>query len=383
MGYENDVLSPYGGRDRTESTRVLVPNNDRDNLAVDVLQGQGDEPAFNRYPTADGNRQISASTKADLMAQIGAIRKNAQAAGGLRSVETDSKAQERWANFKSAFRDTQNQRPFQVIGEVMSDEIWETLGREGFTNKLLAIQNIGKGATGRVRVRRKDVVAWQVTSDVKIQESRIRQYWVYPPEFYLTAFILIEDKEIEQSSADLLDEKFQDGLEAILVKEDKITKTLLDRAKAAFNDVVYYTTFNPTVFTTIRTEVMRWGTPAHNMILAWDVWDDIIADPDFVAWWDPVTKHELILEGHLGRLLAVELHTDGLRYPTLQVLTPGEVYITGSPITVGTKVIRKELDSRAIDQYNIGRASRGWFLHTIQSQLVVSGRAVSGAERLP
>lgn len=123
MGYENDVLSPYGGRDRTESTRVLVPNNDRDNLAVDVLQGQGDEPAFNRYPTADGNRQISASTKADLMAQIGAIRKNAQAAGGLRSVETDSKAQERWANFKSAFRDTQNQRPFQVIGEVMSDEI--------------------------------------------------------------------------------------------------------------------------------------------------------------------------------------------------------------------------------------------------------------------
>jgi hypothetical protein len=248
-----------------------------------------------------------------------------------------------------------------VIGEVMSDEIWETLGREGFTNKILAIQNIGKGATGRVRVRRKDVVAWQVTSDVKVQENRIRQLWVYPPEFYIQCFILIEDKEIEQSSADLLDEKFQDGLEAVLVKEDKITKALLDRSISTFNDVVYYTTFNPTVFTTIRTQVMRWGTPAQNMLLAWDVWDDIISDPDFVAWWDPVTKHELVLEGHLGRLLNVELHTDGLRYPTLQVLQPGNVYITGSPITVGTKVIRKELDSRAIDQYNVGRAARGWF----------------------
>jgi len=257
------------------------------------------------------------------------------------------------------------------------------LGREGFTNKLLALQNIGKGATGRVRVRRKDVVAYQVTSDVKVQEQRIRQTWVYPPEFYIQCFILIEDKEIEQSSADLLDEKFQDGLEAILVREDKITKALLDRSIAAFNDIVYYTTFNPTVFTTIRTQVNRWGTPAQNLILAWDVWDDIIADPDFVAWWDPVTKHELVLEGHLGRLMGVELHTDGLRYPTLQVLQPGEVYVTGSPITVGTKVIRKELDSRAIDQYNIGRAARGWFMHTIQSQIVVSGRATSGAKRLP
>jgi hypothetical protein len=373
---DQEIQSPYGNR--TLNIRGTdVP-------AVDGLKGQGDEPAFNRTATVDGQRQINASSKADLMAQIGAIRRNAQAAGGLRTAEVDSKAaNERWAQFKAAYRNTSDSKPMSVIGEVMSDEIWETLGREGFTNKILAIQNIGKGATGRVRVRRKDVVAYQVTSDVKVQEQRIRQLWVYPPEFYIQCFILIEDKEIEQSSADLLDEKFQDGLEAVLVKEDKITKALLDRSISTFNDVVYYTTFNPTVFTTIRTQVMRWGTPAQNMLLAWDVWDDIISDPDFVAWWDPVTKHELVLEGHLGRLLNVELHTDGLRYPTLQVLQPGNVYITGSPITVGTKVIRKELDSRAIDQYNVGRAARGWFMHTIQSQIVVSGRATAGAVRLP
>jgi len=352
--------------------------------AVDGLRGQGDEKAFSQTRNSAGDREINAMSKQDFMNQVGAIRRNAQAAGGLKHVDVDAtKAQERWANFKAAYRDTQDARPFQVIGEVMSDEIWETLGREGFTNKLLAIQNIGKGNTGRVRVRRKDVVAYQVTSDVKVQEQRIRQTWVYPPEFYIQCFILIEDKEIEQSSADILDEKFQDGLEAILVREDKITKALLDRSIASFNDTVFYTTFNPTVFTTIRTQVMRWGTPAQNLVIAWDVWDDIIADPDFVAWFDPVTKHELVLEGHLGRMLAVELHTDGLRYPTLQVLQPGEVYCTASPITVGTKVIRKELDSRAIDQYNTGRAARGWFMHTIQGQIVVSGRATSGAKRLP
>lgn len=373
----SDIKSPYTAKRELVIAGTDVP-------AVDGVLGGGDSPAFNRYATANGDRQINASSKQDLMNQISAVRKSAQAQGGLRYAEVDSKAaNERWAQFKSAYRNTADAKPFQVIGEVMSDEIWETLGREGFTNKILAIQNVGKGATGRVRVRRKDVVAYQVTSDVKVQEQRIRQMWVYPPEFYIQCFILIEDKEIEQSSADLLDEKFQDGLEAILVREDKITKALLDRSTATFNDVVFYTSFNPTVFTTLRTQINRWGTPAQNMILAWDVWDDIIADPDFVAWWDPVTKHELVLEGHLGRLLSVELHTDGLRYPTLQVLAPGEVYITGSPITVGTKVIRKELDSRAIDQYNIGRAARGWFMHTIQSQIVVSGRATGAAKRLP
>lgn len=32
--------------------------------------------------------------------------------------------------------------------------------------------------------------------------------------------------------------KFQDGLEAQLVREDKITKALLDRSVTSFNDVV-------------------------------------------------------------------------------------------------------------------------------------------------
>jgi len=352
--------------------------------AVDGVTGQGEELAFNRFPTASGNREINASSKRDLMAQISALRTSAMNQGGIRTANTQEAQeakQERWAAVKEAYASKGDGR-FEVMGEVVSEEIWETLGREGFSNKFLAIQNTKKGDVGRVRVRRKDVLAWQVTSDTKVQESRIRQMWAYPPEFYIPCYILIEDKEIEQSSADILDEKFQDGLEAILVKEDRILRALFERSITAFNDLVFYTTFNPTVFSSIRTQVSRWGTPAQTMCIAWDVWDDIIAETDFVNWWDPVTAHELILEGHLGRLLGVDIITDGLRYPTLQVLQPGEIYIGGSPITVGSKIIRKELDSRAIDTYNQGRAARGWFLHLIQSMMVVNGRATAGAKRL-
>jgi len=350
--------------------------------AVDGLQGAGDDKAFNIYASQSGNREINASSNKDLMHQISAIIKRANTTQPIKwSDGNQAAANQRFAEFKAAYRDP-DQKPMRVLGEVMSDEIWETLGREGFSNKFFAIQNIDKGATGRVKVRKKDVVAFQMTSDVKVQEQRIRQTYVYPPEFYIQCYILIEDKEIEQSSSDLLDEKFQDGLEAMLVREDRITKALWDASISSFNDPIFYTSFNPTVFSTLRSSVGHWGVQPANMVFAWDIWDDIIADPDFVAWFDPVTKHELVLEGHLGQMLGVALHTDGLRYPTLQVLNPGDIYMLGAPISMGSKVIRKPLDSRAIDTYNIGRAARGWFLHQIQGQIVVNGRATAGGKRL-
>jgi len=58
--------------------------------------------------------------------------------------------------------------------------------------------------------------------------------------------------------------------------------------------------------------------------------------------------------------MGMEIITDGFRYPTLQVLNAGECFITASPITLGTITQRKELDSLAVDQYNLGRPARGW-----------------------
>jgi hypothetical protein len=96
----------------------------------------------------------------------------------------------------------------------------------------------------------------------------------------------------------------------------------------------------------------------------------------------PVTKHELILNGNLGSLMQVELHTDGYRYPSLQVLKQGEVYMLASPISVGAKVVLTELQSRAIDLYNQGRAARGWFMNSYQSMAVVSAYGTAGAKRI-
>ena len=55
-------------------------------------------------------------------------------------------------------------------------------------------------------MRRKDAVGYVATGDPNFVPSQIRQSYIYPPEFYLVANILIEDKEIAQSPGDLLDQ---------------------------------------------------------------------------------------------------------------------------------------------------------------------------------
>ena len=174
------------------------------------------------------------------------------------------------------------------------------------------MQNVAPGQNARVKVRKKDVVAYQVTTDVKVQEQRIRQNWIYPPEYYINAMILIEDKDIAQASTDILDEKFQDGLEAVMRREDLISRALMVQAATSHNDLTLFPSFTPSVLTTMRTAVDRWGIPAATMVISFDLWNDIIAHSEFVAWFDQVSKHELVLEGRLGSILGMEILTDGL-----------------------------------------------------------------------
>ena len=110
--------------------------------------------------------------------------------------------------------------------------------------------------------------------------------WVYPPDFYLTANIRIEQKEIEQSTGDLLEDKYNDGLENIMVAEDKALRNLSLTAATGRNDAFLFNVFTPTVFASMVQQVRRWGIPCTNMLLAFDLWTDIIADTEFSTWFN-------------------------------------------------------------------------------------------------
>jgi len=208
-------------------------------------------------------------------------------------------------------------------------------------------------------------------------QSVIRQSWVFPPEFYLSASPVVEIKEIDSAGGDILEEKYEDALEQIMVVEDRTWRTLSDAAAAVSNTLTYFNNLTPTVFSSLRTQVARWHIPVTQCILAYSLWDDIIAYSDFSSWFDPVSKYTLVTEGYLGDLLGVSLHSDAFRDPNLKVLSDGEIYMCGSPQTLGGITQRSELAAEPIDKFDNAQPYRGWYMYACEGMAIVNSRAIS------
>jgi hypothetical protein len=384
---EMTAVNPYSAAARR---KMAVASKTRDPLSLSgtVKAGKvntrtGNVVRSHTEPLVAGNGEFNAGNKKELMHAIATMYHAMQ--GGEASVTETPNAREvraaREARVAEAWADKTG-AAWEALGEVVGDEVWETLGREGFGRKTLMIKPLSKGETGRLRIRRKDVTSYFVTTNPNVVASQVRQYFVYPPEFYLIAMILAENKDIEQASGDLLEDKYQDGLEQILVGEDKVWLRLARAAAATSNDLFYFNTFTPTVFAQMMNQVARWGIPVTTAILAFDLWNDIIADTEFSSWFDPVSKHEIVLEGSLGSLMGVQLITDAFRYETLQVLSAGEIFFCGAPQTLGGITQRKELQTKAIDKYSQGKPERGWYMEQIEGMSMTNSRAIIRGQRV-
>jgi hypothetical protein len=333
------------------------------------------ELAFASSKLSDSSGEINAVNKKDLMGIVQAL---AKAVEGNHYVERtdDATLDKRKQELVTAAIQDRDGPAWRALGEVIGDEVFETMGRQAFAGKTLLTKPLARGEVGRIRIRKKDVLAFFATRDPEVIASSVRQYYVYPPEFQLLSRVLIEDVEIEQASGDLLDDKYQDMLEQILRQEDLVWKRLVDASATVYNDSFLFNTFTPTVFANMQNQVMRWGIPVNMAIIAFDLWPDITADTEFSTFFDPVSKHEIVMNGYLGNILGVQIHTDGFRYDTLKVLDPGEVYFCGAPANLGAITRRKDLATSPINLHLLGRPQRGWFAEQIEGMAIVNPRAV-------
>jgi len=176
--------------------------------------------------------------------------------------------------------------------------------------------------------------------------------------------------------------KQQSLLEQILVQEDKTWLNLARASASAANDLFFFNTFTPAIFSEMQIQVSRWGIPPTTALLAFDLWNDIRTDSEFASYFDPVTKHELIMEGSLGSFFGVQLITDAYRHETLRVLADGETYMLGAPQTLGGITIRSELKTRNIDMYAQGKPERGWFMQEALGMSVTNSRAIVRGQRV-
>lgn len=332
--------------------------------------------------------EYNATSKRELMEIVDGIVKMARAGEIHQEAQFGGDSVAEWNQQGHLVHAAMNERvptqagPFQVLGEVFTDSISETMGRMGFTNKVLAQQDVAEGGTARVRIRQKDVQSWLMLSDGHTVESLIRQKYIYPRGYNIETLVLMEEAEIHEAGAQIIEEKYNDALEATMVRDDNITKFLLDQAAPSANDVIAFNAFTPNVFVSLRNQIWQWSLPVPHALMAIDLWDDLFADIDWARWYSPIEKHELAVEGKLGRLGDIELITDGFRYDTLQVLQPGEIYMLSAPQTLGIKANMIALNSTVVDQRMLGRAARGWFLFLRQATAIANSRGVSKGVRI-
>ncbi len=347
------------------------------------------KPHRNGSRLVGANGEVNASNNKDLLLQVKRLMDGVRSGDIARNDESIVTAEERrqivaerQAVLEEAIADKTGDK-WMSLGETISEEIYEALGREGFTRKLLGFKPIKRGDIARIAVRKKDVIAYYIAHEhPTVVATFVRQNYIHPPDAYLLANIRIDNLELELADTDLLEHKYNDGLEQILRQEDLRTKALFDASASAYNDLVFFNAFTPSVFQSMRTQIARWTLPCAAALLSVDLWDDILTDPEFASYYDPVSKHQLIMEGVLGSFFNVTLYTDGFRAENLQVLNPGEIYFLAAPKALGVVMERKPLTVENTMGAIVGQSWRGWYMEQIQSQVVVNARGVVRGQRV-
>ncbi len=328
-----------------------------------------------------GNGDLNASSKKDLLSQMAKLMD----AASKGEVQTESQAsrQERSVAHREMVQAAFNSQQASVeLGEVMAEELYQAANREGFMRRFLSRQELVQGGFPRFFLRLKNMVATVASAPSKVESQLVRDKQFFPPEFYIMSRIFIEERDIQQSPGDLLEEKYVEGLEGLMVAEDRTyRKMLLNTLRVANDPTQIIGTLNPTILSTLRNQVARWDIPANNMLMANDLWSDIAGDSSFAQAIDPVSKHEIIMTGQIGVLLGLNLYSDAYRHPEHRVLNKGEIFIIGDPINHGQYTDRGGVNSQPIDGAIEKRPGRGWWMSELVSMAVGNPRSVAYAVR--
>jgi hypothetical protein len=268
-----------------------------------------------------------------------------------------------------------------ILAEAIMTEILDQTNREGFARRLLQFKPLEQGDFPYITMRDKQVVAYIMSSSSRVIPTEIRERRQILNEFALAAQILISNIEIQRSSNDLLEEKYDEGLEAIMVQEDRFWKQLADIASTVQYNVQSFLQFSPSILARMTNMLNSAGLPASVLLISHNLMQDFVAGSEFQNVYDPVSQWEILQTGEIGSIYGVQIITDAMRGPNLRVLDPGDVYAIAAPEYHGVMYARP-LTTEAINQYAVGQSKRGWFIEQITSMAIGNSRSVVRGKRL-
>jgi hypothetical protein len=317
------------------------------------------------------NGELNASSKKDLLSQQMKFL-SAHSQGQFTSQEDVETSRELVA---AAFNDENAHR---ILGERMADSLQMTGNRQGFMRKYLARIDVAQGSIPRFPVRMKNVTASYSISPTKIGHQIVRDKWIMPPEITIVARPFIPQTELNQSSGDVLQEKFIEAQEATMVAEDRMWYNQVNALVGVSNNLnIISGQLTPYGLMASRASVDRWGLKALHMLLASDLYQDIIGNSEFYSAIDPVARHELLLTGELATMYGMTLTSDAYRHPEHRVLSQGEFFVISDSLNHGAYSDRGGVQSQPIDISTEGVPGRGWVIHEPLAMAIANSRSVS------
>jgi hypothetical protein len=321
------MRTPYDGTFlATANHEPLAGNKSFSPFGLAAKQGRA-HAGLSQEPLVGSNGEFNAGNRKEVMQAIATLMgasargEVTTAAASVKQANADRLEQRAALASTMMSTDTATQ---QALAEVVGEGVYETLGRAGFARKFLQTAPLAQGDYHRIPVIQPDVTVFYSTENINVPATQIRGKVVTPKPFVLSNNVLIDNLELTISPVDLLDIKYNQALEQQLVGEDRYFTNLLDLASGEYNEPVYFSTLTPTVLASLRNQIdTQGGIPVGGLLLAADLWADIISDSEFQNFYSPIEKHEIVLTGRLGTLMGMDIVTDGFRIKNLQVLKPG------------------------------------------------------------
>lgn len=347
-------------------------------VASEIKSGKGGERIVGR------NGELNAGSKRELMQQQTRLM---QVANTHQIVTEADAARAEKAIAQAARRDAvvamfNDKERHMEVGSELGDELYITQQREGIMRSIFQRQEVVDGQIPRIVLRNRNITVATATGPTSTETQVVRDNWLYPVEYYLTARPYIEQKEITQNSSDVLEDKYLEAMQAFLVGEDRIFRDLCLKSSGQANEMsVQVGLMNPVALGKFRNKVTRWGLTSATWLIANDLWTDISGDTGFQSLFEPMAQHEIILTGQLGTILGMTVKSDAYRHPEHRVLHEGEHFVFSTPDTLGTYTDRGGIEVLPIDAANTGIPGRGWNMTAQQSQTLANFRGVACGRR--
>lgn len=328
------------------------------------------------------NGEVNASSKRDLLINANRLMQAASAGEVLTEQEATERASIRQTNKELLQAAFDNKDAHRVLGERMAEEIYMTANRKGFCRRFLNRVDLKQGEIPRFPVRKKNATAMWVSGPTRVETEVLTDKWYMPPELQIVSRVFVPQNEINQSNSDVLEEKYVEALEGVMVTEDRLWYNMAKQTIGIDNNqTVISGTLSSLAFMSVRQKVAQWGLKAVYCLMASDLFQDIVGSTDFQNAIEPVARHELVMTGELAVLYGMTLISEAYRHPEHKVLSQGEFLVVSDPLMHGAFSDRGGVDSAPIDGVSEKIMGRGWLISESMAMSIANTRSVSYAVR--